>query len=43
MDNEIFWDDEMVTDNDEAIVRLEAELTEGKAFLALLAVKDDLF
>jgi hypothetical protein len=43
MDYELFWVNEMVTDNDEAIILLEAELMEGKAFLARLSEGDDLF
>ncbi len=43
MDNELYWDTEMVMENDQAIALLEAELTEGKALLARLSLEDDLF
>jgi hypothetical protein len=43
MDYELYWDNEVVTDNDETIARLEAEITESKALLAQLSAGDDIF
>jgi hypothetical protein len=38
MDNEMIWEEtEMVTDNDERIEKLEAEIIASKAFLSSLS------
>lgn len=42
MENQI-WDDEVSTDNDESIARLEAEIANEKAILSSLIDEDDLF
>jgi hypothetical protein len=42
MENQI-WDDEVSTDNDESIARLEAEIANEKALLSRMSSEDDLF
>lgn len=41
MEQELFWDNEVVADHDELIAKLEAEIIESKAFLSRLSNDDD--
>lgn len=41
MEYEVFWDNEVVADNDEAIALLEAQITMEKAILSRLAEDDE--
>ncbi len=41
MEYEIFWDSEMVVENDEHIAKIEAEIQEGKALLKKMSGDED--
>lgn len=43
MELETYWDEELPSDNDDRVSKLEAEIAENKALLTSLSQNDDLF